>query len=154
MARPKKQRVQQGPWRPFASSEVEAVFERYPEPVKTKMLLLRQLIFDTAQATEGVGELEEALRWGEPSYLTSQSGSGTTIRIDSKEPGRYALYVHCQTDLVERFRNLYPKELEYGGSRSILFDVREDPPDGELRHCIALALRYRLDKKKPKRRGY
>ena len=37
------------------------------DKVRSNLLILRQLIFDTAAVTEGVGELEETLRWGEPS---------------------------------------------------------------------------------------
>jgi hypothetical protein len=48
---------------------VDAVFSAYPKPVKAKLLALRRLIFDTAKATEGVGALEETLKWGQPSYL-------------------------------------------------------------------------------------
>jgi hypothetical protein len=62
---------------------------------------LRELIFDVAASTDGVGEIEETLRWGEPAYLTSQSKSGTTIRIGwkSSRPAEYAVFFHCQTDL-------------------------------------------------------
>ena len=55
---------------------VDAVFGAYPKPVKAKLLALRRLIFDTADTTEGVGALEEALKWGQPSYLTAESRSG------------------------------------------------------------------------------
>lgn len=107
---------------------------------------LRELIFDTAEATEGIGELQEALRWGEPSYLTSKPKSGTAIRIDSKSPDQYSVYVHCQTDLIARFKAIYPDEFEYGGTRSILLDSAQDLPESALRRCIAFALRYHLDK--------
>ena len=98
---------------------VDAVFSAYPKPVKAKLLALRRLIFDTAKTTRGVGALEEALKWGQPSYLTTESKSGSTIRIDQvkAEAGQYAVYFHCQTDLVETFRELYP-ELRYGGNRA------------------------------------
>ena len=43
---------------------------------------LRQLIFDVAAKTKDVGQLEETLKWGEPAYLTSESKSGSLIRID------------------------------------------------------------------------
>jgi hypothetical protein len=36
------------------------------------LLVLREVIFDTVSEIEGVGKLEEALRWGEPSYLTKE----------------------------------------------------------------------------------
>lgn len=131
-----------------ANAQVEAVLAGYPNPVKSRLLALRRLIFDTADATDGVGALEEALKWGQPSYLTSESGSGSTIRIDQvkAEAGRYAIYFHCQTDLVATFRELYP-ELRYGGNRSILLDAGEKLPEKPLRHCIGLALTYHARKR-------
>ena len=131
------------------SAAIEAVFEAYPQPVKSRLLALRRLIFDTAKSTKGVGALEEALKWGQPSYLTPESKSGSTVRIDQlkTEAGGYAVYFHCQTDLVETFRELYP-ELRYGGNRSILLDAGETLPEKALRHCIALALTYHARKRK------
>lgn len=130
------------------SAAIDAVFEAYPPPVKSRLLALRRMIFDTAKATKGVGKLEEALKWGQPSYLTTESKSGSTVRIDQlkNEAGGYAVYFHCQTDLVETFRERYP-ELRYGGNRSILLDVSEKLPEAALRHCIALALTYHARKK-------
>ena len=130
-------------------SAVDAVFDAYPKPVKAKLLALRRLIFATAKATEGVGALEEALKWGQPSYLTSESRSGSTIRIDQvkAEPGQFAVYFHCQTNLVETFRELYP-ELRYEGNRAILLNAADKLPEPELRHCVGLALTYHLGKRK------
>jgi hypothetical protein len=132
---------------------VDAVFSAYPKPVKAKLLALRRLIFDTAKATEGVGALEETLKWGQPSYLTPETKSGSTIRIDrlKSSANQYAVYFHCQTDLVETFRNLYPTELSYGGNRSIILNAEDAIPEPELRHCVALALTYHLNKRKPAR---
>ena len=130
---------------------VEAVFSAYPKPVKSKLLALRRLILDTAKTTKGVGALEEALKWGQPSYLTTESKSGSTVRIDQvkAQAGQYAVYFHCQTDLVETFRELYP-ELRYEGNRSILLNTEDKLPEAELRHCVALALTYHLRKRKAK----
>ena len=130
-------------------SAVDAVFGAYPGQVRAKLLALRKLIFDTAKTTSGVGVLEETLKWGQPSYLTAESKSGSTVRIDQvkAEAGRYAVYFHCQTDLVETFRQLYPTELNYGGNRSILLDAEDPMPEAALRHCVALALTYHLRKK-------
>ena len=131
-------------WSPFKNREVESVFDRYPEGVWEKMMQLRELIFDTAEATEGIGELQEALRWGEPSYLTSKPKSGTTIRIDSKSPDQFAVYVHCQTDLIARFKTLYPEKFRYGGTRSISMNVGEELPQTELARFLSMALTYHL----------
>ena len=127
---------------------VEEVFSAYPKPLKAKLLALRQLIFDTARTTKGVGALQETLKWGQPSYLTTETKSGSTIRIDrvKSAANQYAVYFHCQTDLVETFRELYPTQLRYGGNRSILLDAADEIPVSELRHCVALALTYHLDK--------
>lgn len=128
---------------------VAALFASYPKPLRTRLEALRRLILDTARTTTGVGALEETLKWGQPSYLTAETGSGSTIRIDrvKSEPGRYALYVHCQTDLIATFRELYP-ELTYGGNRCILLDCSAAPPEEALRHCIALALTYHRSKRR------
>ena len=133
----------------MADSTVDAVFNAYPGPVKAKLLALRRLIFDTARRTKGVGRLQETLKWGQPSYLTPETGSGSTIRIDRgrSSTDQYAVYFHCQTDLVETFRELYPTELSYGGNRSILLNVNDDIPQAALRHCVGLALTYHLRRK-------
>ena len=134
---------------------VDAVFDAYPKPLKARLLALRRLIFDTAKTTKGVGALQETLKWGQPSYLTPETKSGSTIRIDrvKSDASRYAIYFHCQTDLVETFRELYPTQLRYGGNRSILLDTQDDIPEAALRHCVALALTYHLNKRKPARRA-
>jgi Domain of unknown function (DU1801) len=133
----------------FSNPAVDAVFSAYPKPLQSRLLALRRLIFDTAKATKGVGALQETLKWGQPSYLTPETKSGSTIRIDRDKsaPNRYAIYFHCQTDLVETFRELYPTELNFGGNRSILLDAGEKLPEPALRHCVALALTYHLNKR-------
>jgi hypothetical protein len=134
----------------FSDPAVDAVFRAYPEPLRTKLLALRRLILDTAAATKGVGELEETLKWGQPSYLTAATKSGSTIRIDRMKASanRYAVYFHCQTDLVATFRELYPKQLTYAGNRAVIFNADDAIPEAALRHCLGLALTYHLRKRK------
>jgi hypothetical protein len=116
---------------------VDAVFRSYPKSIKIKLLALRRLIFDTAATTEGVGKIEETLKWGQPSYLTPETKSGSTIRIDrvKSSASQYAVHFHCQTDLVEIFRELYPTEFTYRGNRSIVLDADEKIAEPALRHC-------------------
>jgi hypothetical protein len=132
--------------RRFTNPQVAAVFEAYPNRIAAKLMRLRQLIFETAASTDGVGALEETLRWQQPSYLTATSGSGSAIRIDQlkSRPGKYAMYFHCQTSLVDTFRTLYPSKFTFEGNRAIVFDETATIPVRELRHCISLALTYRL----------
>ena len=129
--------------------EVAAVFKSYPKKIRAKLMFLRQLILETASITEGVGELEETLKWGEPSYLTPKTKSGSTIRIDWKktQEEQYAMYFKCTANLVIAYRERYPTEFKYGGNRSIIFKIDDEIPVKELKSCISLALTYHLNKK-------
>lgn len=120
---------------------VAAVFDSYPAPLRAQLLVLRDMIYQTAAATEGVGPLEETLKWGQVSYLTQASGSGTTVRLDrDKATGQPALYVNCKTDLLSRYRTLYPDAFTYDGARGVV--IGEAPDTAALQHVIALALTY------------
>jgi hypothetical protein len=134
----------------FSDARVAAVFDAYSPAVRKTLLALRKLIFDTAAKTEGVGALEETLKWGQPSYLTSETKSGSTVRIDGIKgnDAGCAVYFICHTNLVERFRELYGDRLRFEGNRSILLDVKEPLPVEELRHCIAMALTYQPEKRR------
>jgi len=135
----------------FADPSVKAVFDAYPPPLRRALLQLRSMIFATAAETKGVGRLTECLKWQQPAYLTAQSKSGSTVRIDAvrSQPDTYAMYFHCQTGLVSRFRELYPKLFSFEGNRAIYFELGNPVPETELRHCIALALTHHLRKRLP-----
>jgi hypothetical protein len=127
---------------------VSAAFAAFPAPVRARLLNVRDLIFDTAATTTGVGEIEETLKWGEPAYLTTRSGSGSTIRLaQDKDSRAAAIHFICHTNLVDEFRRLYPDGLRYAGNRSILLSQDKATDEAALRHCIALALTYHLRKK-------
>jgi len=132
----------------FDDADVKAAFAAYPASVKADLLRLRDLVFDVAANTEGVGPLQETLKWRQPSHLTPQSKSGSTIRLDAiaRQPGRYALYFHCQSGLVDHFRALYPDKFKFEGKRALLFETGKKLPEKPLRHCIALALTHHLRK--------
>ena len=112
-------------------------------------MFLRQLIFDTAASIEGIGKIEETLKWGEPSYLTPESKSGSTIRIAWKESQKenYSIYFKCTANLVPAFKEKFPKKFKFGGNRRIDFNLNDDVPVKELKRCIALALTYHRNKK-------
>lgn len=132
----------------FANSEVLAKFDTYPPHVRRKLLALRELVFRTAAATEGVGEIEETLKWGEPAYGTKNK-SGSTIRMDWKKnnPDRYAMYFHCQTNLVETFRTLFPQDFKFEGNRALVFALKDKVPQDSLVTCIAASFTYHLKKR-------
>jgi len=128
----------------ITNQQVEAKFAGYLPDVRERLLLLRAMIFEIAEA-EGVGPLTETLKWGQPSYLTEATNSGSTIRIDAtKVPGQVAVYFICHTNLVEQFRGLFPEGLKYEGNRAILFDADDEINLPSLARCLTLALTYKL----------
>ena len=128
--------------------KVSGVFKKYTEPMQTNLRYLRQLILDTAAETDGLDQLEETLKWGEPSYLTK---SGSTIRINCKksDPKKYAIYFNCKTSLVETYRELYGDIFSFEDNRAIVFNANDKIPIEELKHCIFLALTYHNRKHLP-----
>ena len=136
-------------WSQFEDEGVEAVFDGYPQRVRHTLLDVREMIFDVARTTPGVGHVQEALRWGQPSYLTTQSGSGSTIRIDQvrNAPGKFGIYFICTSGLIDTFKAHYKGEMQFEGNRSIVFAVEDRLPMAALRHCISLALTHHLRKR-------
>lgn len=130
------------------SSEVVEVFNNYPASMRKKLMFLRQLVLETASETEGVGEVEETLKWGEPSYLAK---GGSTIRMDwkSASPDQYAMYFNCKTKLVDTFKEIYGDRLKFEGNRAIIFSEQDEVPTDVLKHCISLSLTYHTRKKLP-----
>ncbi|MFZ1765984.1 MAG: DUF1801 domain-containing protein [Candidatus Nitrotoga sp.] len=138
----------EGHMKPFANVEVAAKFNAYPPNVRQKLLALRELVFKTATATDGVGEIEETLKWGEPAYATKNK-AGSTVRLDwkKKDPNHYAMYFHCQTNLVETFRTIFPHDFKFEGNRALVFSLEEKIPKDSLVMCIAASLTYHLRKR-------
>ena len=128
--------------------EVARVFDGYPEPMRQKLMRLRQLVLDAAAETGGVDALEETLKWGEPSYLTK---GGSTVRMDWKKrtPKKYAIYFNCNSSLVATFRELYGDLFTFEGNRAIVFGETDELPVDELKHCVSLALTYHRVKHPP-----
>ncbi len=132
----------------FSNPEVAAVFASYPKNMRKHLMYLRQLVFDAALETDGVGEIEETLKWGEPSYLVK---GGSTIRMDwkKKNPDYYAVYFNCKTSLIDTFKELYRDKFKFEGNRVIIFSEHDQVPDKALKHCFSLSLTYHKIKNLP-----
>jgi hypothetical protein len=127
--------------------DVAAVFAAYPPQVRDRLTAIRALILETAAATPGVGPVEETLKWGEPAYLTPATKAGSTIRLGHRG-GWCAVYFICTTNLLDRFRSLFADELTFEGDRAILLDPDRPIPAKPLATCLAMALTYRLKRRK------
>lgn len=125
----------------IADRKVAVVFQQWPDDVRKKLLQLRQLILDTAGNSDDVGEVEETLKWGEPSYLCQ---SGSTIRLGwrASDSRHFGMYFNCNSKLIETFREVYADEFEFEGNRALIFDIDDEIPVAALSHCIHVALCY------------
>ena len=134
--------------RDIPNQTVEAL-SGLPHKQRNRLLSLRETVLQTASENPAIGPLEETLKWGEPAFLPSATKSGTTVRINrhNKSDDQYALYVHCQTDLIQRYKQLYDDILTFDGNRAVVFKVDEDIPTDAVKHCIAMALTYHLRSK-------
>ena len=96
---------------------VKRKFDSYPKGVSLQLNKLRDLIVSTAEEN-GIDELTETLKWGEPSYT---SNLGSAIRFDwkPKNPDQYCLYFNCKTSLIETFREVYGDTLSYDGYKKL-----------------------------------
>ncbi len=134
---------------PFLDSAVREKFEQHPDKLRKRLLNLRQMVFDVHAATPSCGELVETLKWGQPAYATERPKSGSPLRIDASGPeGKdTSLYFICTTTLVDDMRKHYEGELNFVGNREIHIPADEDLPEEALKHCMAMAMTYKLKKK-------
>jgi hypothetical protein len=126
---------------PISDAAVAEVFDSIPLDCRSVLFSVRDLILTTAEEL-GVGPILETLKWGEPAYLTTKSG--TTIRLNATRdnPPQPSLLFNCKTTLVSSFRSQFPKVFEFRGDRQLVFDRSAPLPTEELRVCIAAALTY------------
>jgi hypothetical protein len=120
---------------------VKQKFETYPENIAILLSNVRDLIFSVAKQ-DGISDLTETLKWGEPSYTPKM---GSTIRFDwkAKYPDQYCIYFNCRTSLIETFKEVHGDIFTYEGNRAIVFKTSQNLPLKELAHCISMSLRYK-----------
>ena len=134
-------------YRCFLNNIVREKFATYPPAVRQQLEAIRRCIFELADKYQ-LGPVTETLKWNEPSY---QVKSGSPVRVDwkPKYPQQYGIYFHCQTKLVDTFRELYSHLFGFEGNRAIIFQVEDTIHWPALSHCLGLALRYHSVKHLP-----
>lgn len=112
----------------------------YPLEAQQALLKLRKQILTLAKQ-ENLGEVEEALKWGEPSFKTPK---GSPIRMDwkPKYPSTVSLFFNCNSALVSTFRELFPSSFEFEGKRELRLPLQAVWPEAELNQCLVMALNY------------
>lgn len=129
------------------NTSVENIFNSYPAELREPLMQIRELIYYVASKIPEVGELEESLKWGQPTYSTVKTKAGSPIRLDRFGEDKIAIFFHCQTSLVESFKTLFNNNLEFYKNRAIVIDPNKELQTKELSLCIEMALTYHLSKK-------
>lgn len=130
--------------RPFADEKIKAAYDAFPPDARGMAMTLRDLIFSVAWDNPEVGAIEETLKWGQPSYLTSETKSGSTLRIGVPKNGVTALFAHCATDIVSTYASTFPNTDQIEGNRAVIFTTADDIVPMRLRLLIYHALTYHL----------
>ena len=130
--------------RPFEDPQVKAVFDGFPADIRSMALTLRDLIFEVAADTPQSGPIEEALRWGQPSYLTPETKSGSTLRIGEAKGGGCAIFSHCATDIISTYAATFHDCERIEGNRAVIFKNASEIVPDRLRLLIFHGLTYHL----------
>ncbi|MED3804695.1 hypothetical protein P4562_22630 [Lysinibacillus xylanilyticus] len=118
--------------------DILEIYNNYTDLQQEKLIELKQLIMNVANNLEGIN-IQESLKWKQ---LTFSSKNGTPIRIDRFSDSQIGVFVHCQTTLVEEWREIFGDSLEFSKNRAILLSVNNALPIEELTLCIQMALTY------------
>jgi hypothetical protein len=126
--------------------EVASAFGAFSPDVRRCLSEIRAMIIEVAAGDSRIGAVTEALKWGQPAYLTAESGSGSTIRLGvlRSDPERGAIFFHCRTTVVDDVRHRFGGLFEYEGRRAVLLPPADALPRSELETILATALTYHL----------
>ncbi|EFL88717.1 DUF1801 domain-containing protein [Ahrensia sp. R2A130] len=129
--------------------DVAAAYGSFAPELRKSADAFRNEVIETIKAHPEIGELEETLKWGVPSYLSKRANIGSTIRIAPvKNTNEIGMFFICTSGLMDEFREIYPDTFTYHGTRTLTLKRDLAECRDELRHIIALALTSKLRKRK------
>lgn len=125
----------------FPSEEVSSYYFNLTAVMFDLFMEIRTWIYELSVADEKIGEIEECLKWGEPSFLTPKTKSGSTIRMAKVNEFEFALYFNCNTTIAKEIAMEFP-ELNCDGRRALYLSVSKKLPKSKLIVCLKKALLY------------
>jgi hypothetical protein len=130
----------------FENPEIKKVYERFPKEMKTKVLEVREIIFEVGKNNEKITKITETLKWGEPTYQRDRSKYGSPIKINYKKTmeNHFSISVISSTNLIQKIKELYPKAFEFNGDREIIINANKKLPKNEIYKFIELALTHKF----------
>ncbi|WP_232227806.1 hypothetical protein [Leptospira wolbachii] len=102
---------------------------------------IRDWVYDLSVADARIGEIEECIKWGQPSFLTPITKSGSTIRIGKVSDTEFALFFNCKTTIAQEIAIEFP-ELKCDGKRALYFAANQKLAKTKVISCLQKALLY------------
>ncbi|PKA24535.1 hypothetical protein [Leptospira meyeri] len=126
---------------PIPSEEVSSYYFNLTPVMFDKFMEIRTWIYELSESDERIGEIEECLKWAEPSFLTPKTKSGSTIRIGKVDDSEFSLYFNCKTTIAKEIAIEFP-ELNCDGRRALYFKTNQKLSKTKLIVCLKKALLY------------
>lgn len=120
----------------------------WPAPAANALWQCRAMFHDSARRCD-VGTLDEALKWGQPSWRPRRNRTGSTLRMgwNPAQPSHISLFVDCKTDLAARLQELYPQLTGNDGRRQIILDLDHPLPEQAIAHLADMTFTYHKARK-------
>ncbi|MGM0219324.1 DUF1801 domain-containing protein [Enterococcus sp. AZ126] len=119
-------------------TDVPSIYSDYSQNEQDK---IQEIIGVIVSVSEDLNiELTTSIKWNQLSFSCQ---NGTPIRVDRFSEGVIGIFVHCQTTLVEEWREIFGGTMLYSKTRAILLDSNKLLPEKELEMCIQMALNYK-----------
>ena len=144
MPSPHRNQSNQNKWSqkyPLPSEEVSSYYFSVPQSMLDQLMQIRSWIYELAEADERIGMIQECLKWGEPSFLTPITKSGSTIRLAKVDDSMFGIYFNCKTTIAQEIAIQFP-ELNCDGKRALYFPTNQKIPKTKLIVCLKKALLY------------
>ena len=125
--------------------DVKKVYDSYPENVNEKLQILRKLIYQVAEEIKLTWDIQETLKWWEPSYITSKS-TGTTIRLAmvKSTQNQFGIFFNCKSSMISSIKEIFGNQFNYQGNRALVFTTQDELHLNNIKYCFELALTYHL----------
>jgi len=131
-----------------APAPLLAIVEAWPAPAQSTLWTCRTLFHQIA-AENGLGPLDESLKWGQPAWRPTKPRTGSTLRMGWSPgmPDRLSFFVDCKTDLAARMRDIYPDFSDNDGQRQLTVTLDAPLPEQALSHLAEMTFTYHLRKR-------
>lgn len=137
-----------------APSSLLAAVKDWSPAAQQYLWTCRTLYHQTAQAAD-VGVLDEALKWGQPSWRPMTPRTGSTLRMgwSAEAADSMTFFVDCKTDIASRMADIYPDTFANDGRRQLALSLSDPVPQDPVQHLAEMTFCYHRAKRSTRQAG-